>query len=134
MDYQNVKCLETKQIPVELIVSFSVEVEPVNDKNGNFKRFERVCRVEVKDENANLSSYEITPNELKRLRNLLTQSYGRMIKMEKELVELTKKGRGGKERTIRGVNWTYEVIAPPFSKITEQLEARARENVERATI
>jgi hypothetical protein len=119
----------TLDIQIEDIESLSIESVPVMDKTNQFKKFSKICTVTLrKGQSHTHQVYQVPLPELKRIKKLLTDYYGRNLKLTHTKVVGQKALKATRQlpmtewkyRDVYGVNWTYEVLAPPFAKIMEQ--------------
>lgn len=123
--------LTTLDIEIESIESLSIQSVPVMDKQNQFKKFSKICTVHLKWQSGPKQphTYQVTLPELQRLKKLLTNFYGRNLKLTHTKVVGQKALKATRQlpmtewkyRDVYGVNWKYEVLAPPFSKIMEQM-------------
>jgi len=99
------------------IHSIKIECKPTTQKNGNFGKFARVCKVEYGGQ-----ELEITIQEGRQLLNRLRNYWGRTIVRSRTVQTATKwicKDRDlplSERRvvTIKGVNWRFDISDPPL--------------------
>lgn len=130
MATETINVIETVSVNMENITSLQLTCVPVlSAKNFKFKRFDRECRVNLRQVSAGAEqSLLISRQELKRIKQRLANNYGRAIVITKEQVISLKAKRATRHLPLEqqhfnevvGTNWFYEVLPPPFAKIQEQ--------------